>query len=323
MRIANRGSLAVGVDVGGTNTKIAAVTPAGKIAREQSLPSEVSAGPAKFVERVSGLIAGWRKEGLNIQALGLGLAGDVDGPAGTLRFTPNLRGWDGFKFKDAFARRLRLRANVENDANAAVWGGFVVELRSKPKHVVGITLGTGVGGGLVLDGRLYRGATGSAGEIGHNVVESGGAICNCGSRGCLEAYAGSYGIVRLAREAVEKDAAHGSVLKRLCPDLSKLSPRDLSAAAEQGDEAARAVWERVGSLLGVGISNLVLILNPECILILGGVSRAGHWILDPLQRVLAAKPFRTPFSAVELRLADNPNAGCVGAGLLAFEKEPR
>ena len=323
MPTAKPSGIAVGVDVGGTNTKIAAVTPTGKILREQSLPSEVAAGPAKFVERVSAVITSWRKEGLKVQALGLGLAGDVDSAAGTLRFTPNLRGWDGFKFRDALARKLKLKAVVENDANAAVWGGFVVELKRKPKHVVGITLGTGVGGGLVLDGKLFRGATGSAGEIGHNTVESGGAICNCGSRGCLEAYAGSYGIVRLAREAVEKDPAHGSVLKRICPDLSKLSPRDLSTAAEQGDEAARQVWDRVGSLLGVGISNLVLILNPECILILGGVSRAGHWIIDPLKSVLSAKPFRTPFSAVELRLADNPNAGCVGAGLLAFEKESR
>lgn len=316
--------LGIGIDVGGTFIKAAAVTPTGRLLRQQQLPTLVSQGPSSFVARVSALLRSWNGSALRAAALGLGLAGDVDSASGRLRFSPNLPGWEGFDFKRAFRRSLRRAVLVENDANCAVWGAYVTELKRRPRHVVGVTLGTGVGGGLILGGRLYRGATGSAGEIGHTMVEGGGARCHCGARGCLEAYAGNYGIVHTARKLLRRDPRGGRVLRSLCPDLGELTPRHLTLAADRGDAVAREVWRRTGRLVAVGLSNMVLVLNPDVLLLLGGVSRAGHWLLDPIRRVLAEQPFRTHFGHVAVRMAANHNGGCIGAALLALEnKDPR
>jgi glucokinase len=311
----------VGVDVGGTFTKLAAVSPAGKVLAEAEIPSEVEAGPEAFVDRVRSLLQTWRaKKNLSPAALGLGLAGDVDSRAGALRFAPNLKGWDGFSFKKAFSKSLKIPVAVDNDANAAVWGGYKTELKGKPRHVVGVTLGTGVGGGLVIDGRLHRGVTGSAGELGHVKIVEGGEPCHCGDRGCLEAYAGSYGILRAARQRLAASPSKGSVLRGLCPDLEELTPRLLTQAADSGCELSREVWNATAEKLATGLEGLVLVVNPDAILILGGVSRAGKWLLDPIKRRFDAQPFRTAFSSVKVTLADNQHAGRVGAALLALEE---
>lgn len=308
---------AIGVDVGGTNIKICAVDDKGQALREAQLPTRGGEGPAQLVARVAEVVSAWK--GVKSAPVGLGLAGDVDHEKGMLRFTPNLPGWAGFPFQKELKKRLRRAVVVENDANCAVWGGYVTELKRKPRHVVGVTLGTGVGGGLILDGKLHRGATGSAGEIGHTKVADPGEPCNCGAHGCLEAYAGNYGIVRTARRLISKNPDGGRVLQELCPDMDLLTPKHLAEAAERGDAVAQRVWQRTGRVLGLGLANLVLVANPEVLLILGGVSQAGHWLLDPIQAHLSKEPFRTPFSAATVKLAVNPQGGCVGAALLALE----
>ena len=294
-------NLSVGIDVGGTFTKIGLVRPDGALIRSLQIPTEPSKGPARFARRAAGLIKDWR-----FGSLGLGLAGGVDARTGTLLFVPNLKGWTGFSFKKAFARSLRVPVHVENDANAAVWGGYKAALKGRPRTVVGLTLGTGVGGGLVIDGRLHRGATGSAGEIGHLTLELDGPLCHCGRRGCLEAYAGTYGILRAARR-----------LMRRVP--SPLTPKAVAEAALSGDRGARAVWDEVGARLGQGLASLVLVLNPDAVLLLGGVARAGRLILDPVRRVFRAQPFREPFRKVVLAAPSERDWGVVGAALLARE----
>ncbi len=313
--------VSVGIDVGGTYTKIGAVTSGQRIVAEAQLPAEVAKGPAAFVGRVCDLLAAWKREHrIEIASLGMGLAGDVDSEGGKLRFTPNLRGWDGFDFRKAFQARLKRRLVVENDANAAVWGGYVVELKRRARNVVGVTLGTGVGGGLVIDGHLHRGSTGSAGELGHTIVEPDGAPCHCGMRGCLEAYAGSYGILRTARALLEQRPHEGKALRAICPVPDHLTPRHITEAADAGDALAREIWSLTARRLAVGLANLVLILNPDYILILGGVSRAGRWITDPIEAHFARQPFRTMFSHVQVQLAHNTKAGWLGAAFLSLEK---
>ena len=313
-------SAAIGVDVGGTFTKIAAVDRSGKIRLQQSLPSQVADGPAAFVDRVCGVVEAWmEREKLKILGVGLGLAGDVDSAKGELRFTPNLRGWGGFPFKRALERRLSAKVVVDNDANAAIWGGYCGELRRKPSDVVGVTLGTGVGGGIVVGGKLLRGATGSAGEVGHLKVMPDGEACHCGGKGCLEAYAGSYGILKTARRLIARHPRRARRLLEIAGSAETLEPKHLTQAADAGDPVAQEVWLTTGQMLGVGLEDLVLVMNPDVILILGGVSRAGRWLLDPIEAHLATSPFRTPFSKVRVKMADNPNAGCVGAALLALE----
>lgn len=316
----SRVKVSIGVDVGGTYTKIGAIDAAAKPLAETQLPAEVAKGPGPFVERVCDLLDAWTREhGFDIGSVGMGLAGDVDSEHGRLRFTPNLAGWDGFDFPKAFHKRLKRRVVVDNDANAAVWGGYLVELKGKGRNVVGVTLGTGVGGGLVIEGKLYRGSTGSAGEIGHTVIVPGGRKCHCGSLGDLEAYAGSYGILQTARELLAERPQDGKVLLSLAGSAEHLEPRHISEAASEGDLVAREVWKRTGRWLAQGLVNLVLSLNPDHILVLGGVSRAGKWITDPVEEYFASQPFRTPFSAVKLKLADNTKAGWLGAAFLSRE----
>jgi len=266
-----------------------------------------------------GLLRGWRRQGLKAESFGFAVAGDVDSDAGRLRMTPNLPRWQGYPFRDAFRRRLGLATVMENDANAAVWGVYAVELKRRPRSLIGVTLGTGVGGGLVMDGRLQRGATGSAGEIGHTQVAFPGKTCSCGSRGCLEAYAGTRGILCAARRRLRARPRDGRVLRGLCPDPKDLTPKVLKLAADQGDRIAREVWERTGAALAVGLTNAVLLTNPEALVLLGGVSRAGHWLLDPIRKAFHSRPYGTALRAVSLRCAADPDCGCVGAALLGWE----
>lgn len=311
---------AIGIDVGGTFAKIGAVDRSGKLLFHEKLPTDPAAGPAAFVDRACGVVERWRgQRKLEAAGVGLGLAGDVDSEAGELRFTPNLRGWDGYPFKRALSRRLGVPVTVENDANAAVFGAYVTELERKPRHVAGLTLGTGVGGGLIVGGKLHRGATGSAGEVGHTKIEPGGEPCHCGDRGCLEAYGGSYGILRLAKRLVKANPKRAKRLLAICGSVEALEPVHLTQAADAGDPVSQEVWQETGRRLAVGIENLILVLNPDVVLVLGGVSRAGRWLMDPITAHLAAQPFRTPFSHARVKLADDPNAGCVGAALLALE----
>ncbi|MBI5630790.1 MAG: ROK family protein [Elusimicrobia bacterium] len=308
------GEAAVGIDVGGTNTKVAMVSARGKLLEMEEIPTRSQEGPALFVRRVCRVVAGWKGRGPRLCGAGLGLAGDVDSEKGSLRFTPNLKGWDGFKFKSAFERGLGLPVVVDNDANLAVWGAYVLELKRQYRNVAGLTLGTGVGGGIILDGRLYRGATGSAAEVGHLCVEPGGAKCHCGQRGCLEAYAGSYGILRTARGLLARGGS--SILSR----RKGLTPLHISQAAEQGDALARKVWALTAERLACGIADIVFTVNPEAVILLGGVSRAGKWLMEPLRRELWKKPFKTPFHSLVLRAADYHNGGCLGAALIALER---
>jgi glucokinase len=294
--------LSVGVDVGGTFSKIALVTPAGDVVRSVQIPTGPRRAPTEFVRQVAGALRGWRYD-----SLGLGLAGGVDAASGALLFAPNLKRWIGFSFKREFERRLKVRAVADNDANVAVWGGYAVGLKKKARHVVGVTLGTGVGGGLILDGKLYRGATGGAGELGHQIVRAGGELCRCGRRGCLEAYAGTYGIQRLARRLMRRPP-------------SPLTPKALSDAAGAGVPGAKRTWNEYGTWLGVGLSNAVMMFNPDAVILLGGVARAGALILDPVRRVFDAQPFREPFEALTLSMPPEREWGCVGAALLSRER---
>lgn len=295
-------SLSVGIDVGGTFTKIGLVNAEGEVVRSLQIPTDPAQGPQKFVRRVAAIVKPWP-----FKSVGLGLAGGVDAETGTLLFVPNLKGWTGFSFKKAFSKSLGVNIVVDNDANVAVWGGYVVALKKKYRTVIGVTLGTGVGGGLVIDGRLHRGATGSAGEIGHLTLELNGPRCHCGRKGCLEAYAGTYGLQRLAREH----------MRRL---PSPLTPKALADAAQAGDAGARKVWDIAGTRVGQGLASLILVLNPDAVLLLGGVARAGRLVLDPIRRVFAAQPFRAPFKSVILSTPPDRDWGVVGAALLSRER---
>ncbi len=292
----------VGIDVGGTFAKLGLVAPDGEVLEAVQIPTAPERGPADFLRRAEGVLRNW-----SFSSIGLGLAGGVDPESGALLFVPNLKGWTGYSFRRALERAYAVPVAVDNDANAAVWGGYKAALKGRGRTILGVTLGTGVGGGVIVDGRLHRGATGSAGEIGHVTLELNGPACACGRRGCLEAYAGTEGILRAAKRLMKKAPA-------------PLTPKAVADAAAAGDKGARAVWAEVGERLGQGLASMVLVLNPDAVLILGGVARAGKLILDPVRRAFAAQPFREPFRGLELSAPAGRDWGVVGAALLSREK---
>ena len=301
---------------GGTNTKIAVANSEGKILRELEIPTEPSLGPARFVRRVVSVIHLWESElDLEHSRWGLGLAGDVDSK-GTMRAAPSLPGWSGFNFRRALSSALKRPVVIDNDANMAAWGGYG---GTGPPPV------NGRGGHFRHRGRrrsdhqrqALPGATGSAGGDRPLPRRTAGLGLPLRRAGCLEAYAGAYGLSRMAKALLAGKPRKPSKLRRLSP--AELTPRVLAEAAEAGDAVAREVWRRAAAALAAGLAGIVLILNPEMVLILGGVSRAGKLCWTLCRRPSAASP-SAPLPGGLLRAARNPNLGCVGAALLALEE---
>lgn len=282
---------ALGIDIGGTNVRVATVDGDGGVTdlRRAPTPRDVDALVATVVELVAG-------RGLPV---GVGIAGGVTAD-GTLCGAPNL-GIDGAPVGRLLAEALGRPAVVVNDATAATWAEHVVGAARGVDDVVMLTLGTGVGGGVVLDGRLLRGHGGLGGELGHVIVHEGGVLCNCGNRGCLEAYASGSAMVLGDRNASE-----------------------LAAAARAGDEAAARHLEQVGTWLGVGIAGLVAVLDPALVVVGGGAGEAAFDAVVPAARIALAdrlfgRPRRRPPEIVPASLGDR--AGVVGAALLAQHQE--
>jgi len=312
-----RGRLAFGMDAGGTFTKIAGVTARGGLLASAQIPTEPRKGPKDFVCRMAAAVLSIERQlGCRADSVGFAAAGDVDCAGGRLRFAPNLPGFEDYPLQDALARALRRPVLIQNDANAAAWGAFVIELARAAENMAAITMGTGIGGGLVLGRRLYSGSTGSAGEIGHMRIIPGGDRCGCGARGCLEAYAGRHAIVRAAQRLLARRPLRKSPLRLLS---GAIEPRDISEAAGAGDPLAREVWRGVGCAMGLGISNLVLLLNLDAVVITGGVSLAGPFFMGEIERALRGNPFRTPCGRVRVRIGKTDNLGALGAGLFSLE----
>ncbi|MBK8574936.1 MAG: ROK family protein [Elusimicrobia bacterium] len=298
-----RKGLRLGVDLGGTLVKMALVDERGRILERVQV--ETVKNPRTLVKTLRLAAEKWLA--FPILGTGIGVAGDVNPERGVVRFSPNL-GWKNVKLADYFRRmKFPLPIRVDNDATVAAWGAYHVELAGHSNNLVVLTLGTGVGGGLVFDGRLYRGATGTAGEVGHIIVEAGGESCVCGSRGCLEAYLGGAALVRSARAAYK--------LKGRTVD--GLDPISLEKRARAGDPVAKAVWQRASRVLGIALANLVNLLNPDTVLLTGGVSRGAPLFLPNALKIMNQRAFKTSARAVRVVVSQRPSdLGVAGAALL-------
>jgi glucokinase len=269
-------SFAIGVDLGGTNLRIAAVDDQGTLLEKVTLGTQVARGRDFVISEMCGAIrelaAKFSGSGRMIGA-GIGIPGIIDQRTGMLRQSPNLPGWHDYPVRNAIEERLGAPVVLENDANAAAFGEAWLGAARGKQYMCIITLGTGVGGGIVLDGRIWRGMTGMAGEVGHVTIDPGGPPCKCGNIGCVEQFASATAVMRMAREAIAQGRAPELARAASASDI-EFSAKVVYNLAIQGDQPARDVFRRVGWALGILVAGLVNTLNLNMYVIGGGVSAA-------------------------------------------------
>ena len=314
-------SMMAGVDVGGTNVKIALVWSDGEVLASRQIPTQAESGPAAGCERiVSTLRQLMHEAGASIpppRIVGVASAGLVDAVHNLVVDSPNLRSWERFPLAQRLGEGIGAAAYLENDVNAMAYGEWRFGAGQGTRHMVCLALGTGVGGGLILDGHLYRGARGAAAELGHITIDMHGPPCSCPNVGCLERHIGAGYISERARAALAA-SARPSRLR----DLEDIKPETLFAAAEAGDIIAAEVLAESGALLGQGLVSLVNIFDPERVVIGGGVALAGDWLLEPARRVVRARAMSVAAAEVEIVPAALGHDGAlIGAALLAAARD--
>ncbi len=268
-------SFSIGVDLGGTNLRIAAVEEQGSLLEKITLGTRVTLGRDRVINDMCDAIqhlAAKYQDSATLEGIGIGVPGIIDMQTGMIRESPNLPGWADSPVRSEIEKRLGTRVVLDNDANVAAFGEKWLGAARNFEDMAMLTLGTGVGGGIVLDGRIWHGVVGMAGEFGHITVEPEGQLCGCGNRGCLEQYASATAVVRMAREAIANgDAIELAAAASNNPEFSAKAVYNL---AIQGDEAARRIFRRVGRALGIVLAALVNSLNLPIYVIGGGVSSA-------------------------------------------------
>ncbi|MBA7505890.1 Glucokinase [subsurface metagenome] len=310
----------IGIDIGGTNVTVALVTEKGKIVRKIRFPTKVEEGKTKTIKRIvkalDEIMKGLRSN--SIEGIGIGAAGDIDQNRGIVRFSPNLF-WKNVPIVHLIRKRFNLKVVVDNDANAAAWGTYILETKRKVKNLLCITLGTGVGGGLILNGRIYHGASGSAGEIGHITLNAQGEKCRCGNYGCLETYVGSAYMVKKVIKEIRK--GERSLIKKLAGgNLQSITSQTIQTAALKGDKLARRIWKEAGEYLGIALSGVINLLNPEVIVFGGGVAKAEELIFQPMKKEIRKRTFRVPFEKVKFTHTKfGADLGVIGAALLTLQ----
>ncbi|WP_370249957.1 ROK family glucokinase [Nocardioides sp.] len=308
-------ALTCGVDVGGTKIAAALVSASGEILAHDRVASP--AGDAEDVEdAIAALVRGLAVD-RPVAAVGVGAAGYVDAGRRVVMFAPNIA-WRDAPLAEALERRLDLPVVVENDANAAAWGEFRFGAAADADDLLMMTIGTGVGGGLVFGGELFRGSFGAAAEIGHLRVVPGGRDCGCGRQGCLEQYGSGRALVAAAR-ARALDPRGAALLARAGGDPDRIDGPFVTAAAQDGDPTARAALAEIGGWLGEALASLAAVLDPGVVVIGGGVSEAEDLLLDPLREAYGAHlSGRGHHPELEVRAAALGNdAGVIGAADLA------
>ncbi len=321
----------VGLDIGGTNVVVGLVPAEGGRPVALTSRSTPSLGPQEaVVGELAALVRDVVARGLEaagdrhgeVLGMGIGSPGPLDLENGVVLDAFNL-GWKDFALRDALSHAVGLPAILDNDANCATWGEFWQGAGKGASSLVGITLGTGIGGGVILDGRLIHGASASAGEVGHMSIDFHGRRCKCGNYGCLEAYASGPNIAARAREGLEAGAE--SVLTALVDgDLDRLTAATVYEAILEGDAYAGEVMIETAKILGAGVANIVNVLNPEVIVIVGGVTRAGHYLFNPLTAEIRRRAFRVAEQACRVVPGELPEtAGVIGAAGLFLASSGR
>lgn len=322
--IGNVDDLILGIDLGGSKILAAVVRSGGEVLSSDESTTRATEGQDTVIQSIVESARSAMKQASctisEISAIGIGAPGISNPEAGILFTSPNLPGWRNVLLRDIIQNKLDKKAFLINDANAAALGELYFGAARGTHNFIYITLSTGIGGGIVIDGKIYTGAIGTAGEIGHMTIDDNGPLCNCGNKGCWEALASGTALAREAKQRI-KEGAKTSILKYTEGDLEKVTAQIIHSAAEQGDKLARDLIARTGYYVGVGVANLINIFNPELIVIGGGLSNIGDMLLKPAFKVAAERSYREAFQAVRLVSAGlGRNSGVLGAAAFAIQE---
>lgn len=313
----------LGIDIGGTKLAVGVAAEDGRLLSTGLAPTHASDGPDAVIGRVvelanralsdAGLTAG------DLAAIGVGCTGPLDTVTGIVHDPPNMPGWYavpvGAHLAEAFGRPVV----IDNDANAAAMGEYRFGAGRGFSDLFYATISTGIGAGLVLDGRLYRGVNGNAVEVGHMTVAYQGRRCNCGRRGCLEAYASGPAIAERAREALS--TGERSTLQDRAGGVEAITAADVSAAAVAGDPLARRIWDETTEVLGAGIANVLNAFNPGRVILGGGVTKAGDALFDPVRRLAHEQAFGPLLRVADIVPAElGEQVGVLGAVAIALDR---
>jgi glucokinase len=310
---------ALGVDLGGTNIKIGIVSENGKIVHKTDVKTEAHLGPKVVIKNIEkGINEILKNKKLKLYGIGIGAPGIVSIKKGIVQNPPNLPGWDEIPLGSLIKKKYGLKVNVENDANAAAIGEMIFGAGKKYSSFVMVTLGTGVGGGIIYNGKLFRGENGGAGEIGHISINPSGTRCNCGSTGCIEAYAGNHYLKEFVRNDLVNHPS-SKIWELINNDVEKVSPRIIQLAAELGDVYAKEIIFNLGVNLGIAFSSLSNVLDISTFIIGGGVAGFGKPLFTAIKTTMIARvltPLKNRINIVPAKLKNE--AGILGASSLVF-----
>ena len=310
------------VDIGGTTILIALVSTEGEILAREYCPTVAEEGPRPVIDRmlsaIDKLLKSRNISPSQLHSISIAAAGAIDVDSGIVTMSPSLPGWVDVPLRDTVEAAYGISTFLLNDANAAALGEHRFGAGRGSANLVYITVSTGIGGGIIIDNNLYSGTSGSAGDVGHMTIDVNGPVCNCGSTGCLETLASGTAV---AREAINRiKNGERSSLAETKDGIENITAEKVGQAAREGDALALAVVSRAARYLGVGLANLVNILNPDIIIVGGGLSKLGDLLLEPAREVMRERAFRLPARAVRIvpsQLGDD--AGVLGAVLFAHQ----
>jgi glucokinase len=318
------GRYCIGVDFGGTSIKFGWLDEQRRHGDVAQLSTPSEQGAEAIIQQICrGVCALMERESIAREAVlgvGIGSPGPLDIQSGRILETPNIPGMTNVPLRDEVAGRLGLPATLENDANAAAYAEFIVGAGRESREMVMLTLGTGVGSGIVHDGEIIHGAHGLGGELGHLIVHPGGRLCGCGQRGCLEQYCSA---VNLGRNASQRlaETTQPSLLREKAAEDGHISARHVAEACRAGDELARELWEACCRYLAIACVNICRVFDPDRIVLAGGMTQAGETLLEPLRRYVAEltwnlAPHRTKICIATL----GADAGAIGAAGVAWRE---
>jgi len=318
-------ALFIGIDLGGTNTKIALVDGDGAILERSVIPTKAMRDAEEVLDDIAReaiqLRQRFEARGFKVWAAGIGVPGLIDWKTGVGILLPNFPGkWHGVPVKGWLEKRLEVPVTVINDVRAITLAEKRFGAGKDVQSLVMVAIGTGIGGGVVIDGELYIGKDGSAGEFGHITVEPGGVRCGCGNRGCLEAYASGPAMVAQALRALVQQ--NDTLIRDLVgDDLARVTPKVIAEAAKMGDSVALEIIERSGAYIGQALSCICVVVNPEMIVIGGGVAQAGELLFESIRKGLRERLFMVPVDTMKFVPAElGLDAGVVGTATWAKER---